>query len=83
MMPGWYPRHTRARQEEEKNANCYPDKVQIFAKELVGLAPDVIACSSNLVTVIVEQETRSITVIFDSSAIPWAAASSKMLCGPR
>src|SRR6478672_4341944 len=30
-----------------------PDKARIFAKELVGLAPDVIACSSNLVTEIV------------------------------
>ena len=41
-----------------------PDKARIFAKELVGLAPDVIACSSNLVTEIVQQETRTIPVIF-------------------
>jgi putative ABC transport system substrate-binding protein len=41
-----------------------PDKARIFAKELVGLAPDVIACSSNLVTEIVQQETRTIPIIF-------------------
>jgi ABC-type uncharacterized transport system substrate-binding protein len=41
-----------------------PDKARIFAKELVGLVPDVIACSSNLVTEIVQQETQTIPVIF-------------------
>jgi putative ABC transport system substrate-binding protein len=41
-----------------------PDKTRTFAKELIGTKPDVIVPSSNLVTTIVQQETRSIPVVF-------------------
>lgn len=41
-----------------------PTKARIFAKELVGLTPDVIVSSSNLVTEIVQQETRTIPIVF-------------------
>jgi putative ABC transport system substrate-binding protein len=41
-----------------------PDKARAFAKELIGMAPDVIVPSSNLVTTIVQQETRTIPVVF-------------------
>ena len=41
-----------------------PDKARTFAKELVGMKPDVIVPSSNLVTTIMQQETRSIPIVF-------------------
>ena len=45
-------------------AGADPDKARAFAKELVGLAPDVIVPSTNQVTRIVQQETRTIPVVF-------------------
>jgi putative tryptophan/tyrosine transport system substrate-binding protein len=41
-----------------------PDKARNFAKELVGMAPDVIVSSSNLVTEIVQQETHTVPIVF-------------------
>ena len=41
-----------------------PDKARTFAKELVAMKPDVIVPSSNLVTTIMQQETRSIPIVF-------------------
>jgi len=41
-----------------------PDKARIFARELIGMTPDVIVPSSNLVTTIVQQETRTIPIVF-------------------
>jgi putative tryptophan/tyrosine transport system substrate-binding protein len=41
-----------------------PDKAHIFAKELVGMTPDVIVSSSNQVTAILQQETRTIPIVF-------------------
>jgi putative ABC transport system substrate-binding protein len=41
-------------------AGADPDKARAFARELVGLAPDVIVPSTNQVTRIVQQETRTI-----------------------
>ena len=41
-----------------------PDKARTFAKELIAKAPDVIVPSSNLVTTIVQQETRTIPIVF-------------------
>jgi putative ABC transport system substrate-binding protein len=38
-----------------------PDKARAFAKELISMTPDVIVPSSNLVTTIVQQETRTNT----------------------
>jgi putative tryptophan/tyrosine transport system substrate-binding protein len=41
-----------------------PDKAQTFAKELIGMTPDVIVPSSNQVTTILQQETRTIPIVF-------------------
>lgn len=40
------------------------DKARAFSKELVGMAPDVIVPSTNQVTAILRQETRSIPIVF-------------------
>jgi putative tryptophan/tyrosine transport system substrate-binding protein len=45
-------------------AGADSDKAQTFAKELVGMAPDVIVPSSNQVTAILRQETRTIPIVF-------------------
>jgi putative tryptophan/tyrosine transport system substrate-binding protein len=41
-----------------------PEKARTFARELVGMMPDVIVPSTNQVTEILRQETRSIPIIF-------------------
>ena len=41
-----------------------PDKARTFAKELIGMTPDVIVPSTNQVTRIVQQETRTIPIVF-------------------
>ncbi|HEY5131759.1 MAG TPA: ABC transporter substrate-binding protein, partial [Bradyrhizobium sp.] len=41
-----------------------PDKARTFAKELVGMKPDVIVPSTNQVTAILLQETRAIPIVF-------------------
>jgi putative tryptophan/tyrosine transport system substrate-binding protein len=41
-----------------------PEKARTFARELIGMAPDVILCSSNQVTEILRQETGSIPIVF-------------------
>jgi putative ABC transport system substrate-binding protein len=41
-----------------------PDKARAFAKELIGMTPDVIVPSTNQVTRILQQETRTIPVVF-------------------
>jgi putative ABC transport system substrate-binding protein len=40
------------------------DKARTFAKELVGMTPDVIVSSSNLVTEILQRETGTIPIVF-------------------
>src|SRR5437764_9712872 len=45
-------------------AGADPDKARTFAKELVGIAPDVIIPSTNQVTAILQQETRTIPIVF-------------------
>jgi putative tryptophan/tyrosine transport system substrate-binding protein len=59
---GW----TAARnvQFEIRWASGDPDKARSLAKELISMTPDVIVPSSNLVTTIVQQETRTIPVVF-------------------
>jgi putative tryptophan/tyrosine transport system substrate-binding protein len=47
-----------------------PDKARTFAKELIGIRPDVIVPSSNLVTTILQQETRTIPIVFVSGGDP-------------
>ena len=45
-------------------AGADPNKARTFAKELVGLTPDVIVPSTNLVTAILQQETPTIPIVF-------------------
>src|SRR6516165_5227806 len=40
------------------------DKTRTFAKELISLSPDVIVSSTNQVTGILQQETRTIPIVF-------------------
>jgi putative tryptophan/tyrosine transport system substrate-binding protein len=41
-----------------------PDRARAFARELIGLMPDVIVPSTNQVTRILQQETRTIPIVF-------------------
>jgi putative ABC transport system substrate-binding protein len=41
-----------------------PEKARAFAKELIGMTPDVIVPSTNQVTEIVRQETKTIPIVF-------------------
>jgi putative ABC transport system substrate-binding protein len=41
-----------------------PDKARTFARELIGMSPDVIVPQSNQVTAILQQETRTIPIVF-------------------
>src|SRR5476649_527788 len=45
-------------------AGSDPGKARTLAKELIGMTPDVIVPSTNLVTGILQQETRTIPVVF-------------------
>jgi ABC-type uncharacterized transport system substrate-binding protein len=45
-------------------AGADPDKARTFAKELVGMTPDVIVPNSNQVTAILQQETCTIPIVF-------------------
>jgi putative ABC transport system substrate-binding protein len=46
------------------------DKTRTFAKELISVTPDVIVPSSNQVTTILQQETRTIPIVFVSVGDP-------------
>ena len=59
---GWV--EARNVQIDYRWAGADPDRARAFARELVGLAPDVIVPSTNQVTRIVQQETRTIPVVF-------------------
>src|SRR5512132_2402165 len=41
-----------------------PDKARTFARELISLMPDVIVPSTNQVTRILQQETRTVPIVF-------------------
>jgi putative ABC transport system substrate-binding protein len=45
-------------------AGADPEKARTFAKELIGMTPDVLVPSTNQVTRIVQQETRTIPIVF-------------------
>jgi putative ABC transport system substrate-binding protein len=47
-----------------------PDKARNLAKELVAMKPDVIVPSSNQITTILQQETRTIPIVFVSVGDP-------------
>jgi putative ABC transport system substrate-binding protein len=58
------------------------EKARAFAKELIGLAPDVIVPSTNQVTSIVQQETRTIPIIFAFVGDPVGSGFVKSLARP-
>jgi putative ABC transport system substrate-binding protein len=41
-----------------------PDKARTFAKELIGMAPDVIVPNSNMVTTVLQHETSIVPIVF-------------------
>jgi putative ABC transport system substrate-binding protein len=47
-----------------------PEKTRVFAKEIVGLSPDVIVTSTNQATEIMRQETKTIPIVFASLGDP-------------
>jgi putative ABC transport system substrate-binding protein len=49
------------------------DRLQMFAKELVGLQPDVLFTSSALATSAFQRETRTIPIVFASVSDPVSA----------
>jgi putative tryptophan/tyrosine transport system substrate-binding protein len=51
-------------QSDYRWAGPDPEKARTFAKELTGMAPDVIVSSTNQVTAILQQETRTIPIVF-------------------
>jgi putative ABC transport system substrate-binding protein len=63
-------------------AGADPDKARAFATELIGMAPDVIVPSTNQVTRIVQQETRTIPVVFAFVGDPVGSGFAMSLSRP-
>jgi putative tryptophan/tyrosine transport system substrate-binding protein len=59
---GWIEGHNV--QIDYRLAGGGPERARTLARELIGMAPDVIVCSSNQVTEILLQETGSIPIVF-------------------
>ena len=59
-----------------------PGKARAFARELIGMAPDVIVPSTNQVTRIVQQETRTIPVVFAFVGDPVGSGFAMSLSRP-
>jgi putative ABC transport system substrate-binding protein len=59
-----------------------PEKARAFAKELVGMAPDVIVPSTNQVTAILRQETSSIPIVFVFVGDPVGSGFAASLANP-
>jgi putative tryptophan/tyrosine transport system substrate-binding protein len=59
---GWIEGHNI--RTDTRWAGADPGRARMFAKELVAMAPDVIVPSTNLVTAILQQETRTVPVVF-------------------
>jgi putative ABC transport system substrate-binding protein len=59
-----------------------PDKARAFAKELVGIKPDVIVPSTNQVTEILQHETRAIPIVFVFVGDPVGSGFVKSLSRP-
>ena len=63
-------------------AGADPDKARAFARELIGMAPDVIVPCTNQVTRIVQQETRTIPVVFAFVGDPVGSGFAMSLSRP-
>jgi putative ABC transport system substrate-binding protein len=59
-----------------------PDKARAFARELIGMAPDVIVPSTNQVTAILRQETASIPIVFVFVGDPVGSGFAASLAKP-
>jgi putative ABC transport system substrate-binding protein len=59
-----------------------PDKGRAYAKELVGMTPDLIVSSTNQVTAIVRQETASVPIIFVNVGDPIGSGFAASLARP-
>jgi putative ABC transport system substrate-binding protein len=59
---GWIAGHSV--QIDYRLAGGGPERARTLARELIGMAPDVIVCSSNQVTEILLQETSSVPIVF-------------------
>jgi putative tryptophan/tyrosine transport system substrate-binding protein len=59
-----------------------PDKARRFAKELISMTPDVIVPSSNQITAILQQETRTIPIVFVSVGDPVASGFVASMAHP-
>ena len=55
--------------------------IRAFARELVGLQPDIIVTRGAAVTAAVERETRTIPIVFAGVGEPSLATSSRGLAG--
>jgi ABC-type uncharacterized transport system substrate-binding protein len=63
-------------------ASSDPNKARAYAKELVGMKPDLIVPSSNLVTEILQQETHTIPIVFVFVGDPVASGFVTNLAQP-
>ena len=60
-----------------------PEKARTFAKELIGMKPDVIVSSTNQVTEILQHETRTIPIVFAFVGDPVGAGFVMSLSNPE
>ena len=58
------------------------EKARTFAKELIGMSPDVIVSSTNQVTAILQQETRTIPIVFAFVGYPVGSGFVQSLSRP-
>jgi putative tryptophan/tyrosine transport system substrate-binding protein len=59
-----------------------PDKARIFARELIALMPDLMVSSTNQVTQILQQETRTIPIVFAFVGDPVGSGFAASLARP-
>jgi len=59
-----------------------PDKAQTFARELIAIMPDVMVPSTNQVTRILQQETRTIPIVFAFVGDPVGSGFAASLARP-
>src|SRR5262249_8381202 len=59
-----------------------PNRIRALAQELVGLRPDIILAGTNLATVAVQRETRTIQIVFAGVSDPIASGIVERLDRP-
>ena len=77
---GWV--QGRNAQIDYRWAGGNPDKARAFAKELLGMAPDLIVSSTNQVTAIVRQETASVPIVFVNVGDPVGSGFAASIARP-